>query len=59
MINIQTINKSQLKGKIGEIVPINYRPQLGENVFTVFLDGQVPVKIRSKLTKSEFDKLCR
>lgn len=49
---------SCLKEKIGEIVPWDYKGnKLGENVFVVYSDGDVPVKIKSKLTKCEFDRI--
>lgn len=58
--NVIKINRNQLGQKIGEIVDWNYVSSgIGENVFVVYMDGEMPVKIRSRITKLEFDMMCK
>jgi acetoacetate decarboxylase len=43
--------------KFGEIVPWNYIGGDGEYVYIVYLDGIVPIKIKSNISKDEFENM--
>ncbi|OBR90701.1 hypothetical protein CLRAG_33490 [Clostridium ragsdalei P11] len=61
MSNIFEVKKEQLQDKLGEIVPFDYVPQQGEDkqhVFTAYIEGTIPVRVRSKLTYEEFCRIC-
>lgn len=62
MSNIFEIKKDKLGNKLGEIVPFNYVLQGKDknifNVFTAYIGGTIPVKIKSKLTYQKFCKIC-
>ncbi|WP_123052963.1 hypothetical protein [Clostridium sp. JN-1] len=60
MSNVLEIKQDQLKKKIGQIVPFDYVGKLEENehVFTVYVGGEIPVRVKSKLTYKEFCRLC-
>lgn len=53
-MNIMKINQSQLKSKLGEIVPLWYR---GKDCVIAYIDGNIPIKIRTTLSQEEFDNL--
>lgn len=60
-ITTYEVKKSQLGSKIGEIVDWNYQPICGDKyqyVFPIFIDGSVPVMVKSKICKEEFYKAC-
>lgn len=60
MMKTMEIKKSQLKELVGEVIPpFGYKAKLGENIFEVYLDGQIPILIKSKYTKFEFESMCR
>lgn len=58
MSNILKIKQQQLQDKIGQIVPFGYVPKKDEHVFTAYIGGTIPVMIKSKLTYTEFCKIC-
>lgn len=51
------INKNQLRECFGEIVKNDYKPKFGEHVFTIYLAGILPIKIKSKYTQERFIRL--
>jgi hypothetical protein len=51
------VKKDQLKKKIGVIVSLD-RNIPGENYVIAYLWGLAPIKIKTKLTQVEFDRLC-
>lgn len=57
MSNVLEVKQQQLENKIGQIVAWDYKAKLGENVFIVYVNN-IPVKIKSVLTHSEFCKIC-
>lgn len=59
MNNIKTynVNKNQLLYKLGEAISPNENVGLGWNKFKVYIDGQKPIWIKSRLTKIEFYSL--
>lgn len=58
MSNVLEIKQNQLKKKIGQIVPFDYVGKPEENIFTVYIGGEIPVRVKSKLTYKEFCRLC-
>ncbi|QXE20021.1 hypothetical protein [Clostridium sp. 001] len=60
MDNIFEVKRVQLRDKLGEIVPFDYKnkPNSNEHVFTAYIGGTIPVKIKSKLSYQEFCKIC-
>ena len=59
MSNILEVKRGQLKNKLGEIVPWDYVLQeKGEHVFTAYIGGTIPVRVRSNLTYEQFCKIC-
>lgn len=58
MNNIFEVKKNQLQEKFGEVVLFDYVAKPGENVFTAYIGGSIPVRIRSKLSYEEFCKIC-
>ena len=58
MNNIFEIRKDKLGNKFGETVPFDYVAKPGENVFTAYIFGDIPIRIRSSLTYKEFCKIC-
>lgn len=59
MNNIKSykVNKNQLLYKLGEAILPNEKVGLGYNKFIVYLNGDKPVWIKSRLTKTEFYNL--
>ena len=53
-MNILKINQNQLKNQIGEIVPLWYQ---GKDCITAYLDGGIPIKIKTSLSQEEFDSI--
>lgn len=49
------VKREQLKEKIGEIVPLDYK---GTDFIIAYLGGVAPIKIKTNLTQGEFDRLC-
>ncbi|AGY77964.1 hypothetical protein [Clostridium autoethanogenum] len=59
MSNVLEIKQQQLQEKIGQIVPWDYVPKENiEHVFTVYISGNMPIKIKSSLTYKQFCKIC-
>lgn len=58
MSNIFEVKKEQLKDKFAEIVPWDYVGKANEYVFTVYIGGILPIRIKSKLTYEQFCKIC-
>ncbi len=58
MSNILKVKREQLQDKLGEIVPFDYVPKNGEYAFIVYVEGRIPIKVRSKLSYEEFCKIC-
>lgn len=60
MSNILEIKQQQLGNKIGQIVPWDYKAKPGEkcSVFTVYINGEIPVRIKSELNYEQFCKIC-
>jgi hypothetical protein len=60
-MKIYEVNRSQVKEKLDiVIVPFDYqRQELSENVFTIFIGGEIPIKVMSKtITEKQFAKMC-
>ena len=60
IINTIKINKNQIVKKADlEIVPMDYKGKIGENVFMAYLGGTIPIIIKSRsITQSEFSRIC-
>lgn len=53
------INKNQLISKVENtrIVPFDYKPVKGENVFDVYLGSEIPAKLATTMSEEEFHKI--
>ncbi|MBU5485983.1 hypothetical protein KQI86_16805 [Clostridium sp. MSJ-11] len=59
--NVLEVKRNKLENKIAEIC--DWDTKQGEDpkyphVFEVYMNGEVPILIKSKVDKKEFDKLC-
>lgn len=57
-MNVLEVKKDALREMIAEVVPWNYLAKENENVFTAYIWGDIPIKVRSSLTQKEFSNLC-
>lgn len=57
-MNVLQVKSEELKEQIAEVVAWDYVAKEEENVFVAYIFEDIPVKVRSSLTKEEFSRLC-
>lgn len=57
MIRTYEVNRSQLKAKVGVIAGTEESDKYKNTVMS-YIDGQIPVFIRTNLNQQQWDKFC-